>query len=803
MSKVTRRLIILVKIAGSFLAIVLLAWLGTAAYVSTHKKELLETITSLINDNIKGTVTIESMDPALIRGFPGISVKLNTVTLRDSLWHQHRRDLLNAREVYVAVNAFSLLSGKPRIQDLSVENGRIYLFTDSMGYRNSGLFTRNNNPRGNRVNEITLKNVDLHYENKSKRKYFNFIIRHLNSRTKYGNDNWRSRITLDVKVKNLMFNTVKGSYLKNKTLTANWKVSYSHDNHELNIPAQNLKIDNDIFLVDGRFAIGPAAPDYTLNIKASSVPFRHAAALLTPKAKNTLGQFNLQKPIGIEATINGRFQEGYIPLVQVRWTVHNNVFTVRNETIEDCSFGGRFTNEVVPGRVRRDPNSSVRFYQMKGKWKKIAFAADTITVSNLEVPVLEGKFRSSFPLTRVNAISAGETFQFNKGTARLDLLYRAPVDADARSTRFIRGTVTLDDTDLMYKPRNIRFTDVSASLVFKGADLFLRNMNVRSGSSSLKMEGSLRNFLNLYYTAPQEILLDWHITSPHIDLAEFLGFLGRRRVTRSASSGSNGTIARMFVQLDRVLNEAGVHMNLNVDKLTHKRFTAANITSDITLTQSGISLNDISLNHAGGKVHATGTIDQSGSRNRFRFNSRVRNVDIRKLFYAFGNFGQDGISYENLKGEFFSTIGVSGSLKENGDIIPRSFYGTVSFDLRDGALIKFEPMEKIGNFAFPNRNFSNITFANLRNTLDIRGDKIIIRPMLIRSSVLNVFVEGTYGLSSGTDIALRVPLRNPAKDKDRSAEEKEERITKGIILNLRAAEDESGKVRITLGKGSR
>jgi hypothetical protein len=57
----------------------LLAWIGLAAYVYTHKKEILSSITTQLNENLNGKLTINRMEPSLIRGFPGISVALEDV----------------------------------------------------------------------------------------------------------------------------------------------------------------------------------------------------------------------------------------------------------------------------------------------------------------------------------------------------------------------------------------------------------------------------------------------------------------------------------------------------------------------------------------------------------------------------------------------------------------------------------------------------------------------------------------------------------------------------------------------------
>jgi hypothetical protein len=189
--------------------------------------------------------------------------------------------------------------------------------------------------------------------------------------------------------------------------------------------------------------------------------------------------------------------------------------------------------------------------------------------------------------------------------------------------------------------------------------------------------------------------------------------------------------------------------------------------------------------------------------NQFKVNSRISNVNVQNLFYAFENFGQDAITDKNLRGTFFGDASVSGSMLPTGKIVPRSLSGKVSFDIRNGSLVNFEPMYKIGNFAFPNRDFSNITFMNLKNTLSIARDKVNIPPMEIRSSVLNIYLSGVYSFGKGTDIGMRIPLRNPRRDELISdIEEKRERSLKGIVLNLRAVDGEDGKVKIRMGKKS-
>jgi hypothetical protein len=472
------------------------------------------------------------------------------------------------------------------------------------------------------------------------------------------------------------------------------------------------------------------------------------------------------------------------------------------ETITDCSFTGSYSNEWIKGGPRNDPNSVIIFNNMKGRYYDIPFTSDSIRITDLRRPVFTGRFRSSFPLTKLNKVFGGTTFDFTAGKADLDLVYKAPFEQNDKGQRFIYGAIHVHDAKAIYHPRNLSMQDMQLVMNFKGLDLSIDNIKLRSGTSSISMNGEVKNFSNLYYSDPQKMMVNWQIRSPQINLNEFLVFLGRRKAGGNASGGAQG-VKKISGNLERILAQASMGMNLSVNRVLYKKFVATDVKGSITLKQSGIAINNLSLKQGGGSVNVTGNIDQTGKVNRFNIDSKINNVNVERLFYAFDNFGQDAITSQNLRGTFFGGTSISGSMNDNGTIVPRSFRGNVAFDIRNGALVDFEPMTRLGNFAFPKRNFSDIRFISLKNTLNLQGDKVIIPPMEIRSTVLNIFMEGVYSFTTGTNIAIKIPLRNPDKDGlTASGALNKERDLKGIVINLRALDGENGKVRFRLGKNA-
>ncbi|RZK72909.1 MAG: AsmA family protein, partial [Pedobacter sp.] len=133
---------IALKVFGIFIGLVVLVFIGLAWYVSAHKKELLNTITAQLNGSIAGEITIGSMDPTFLSGFPGVSMRLNNVIVRDSLFQQHKHSLLEAKDIEVSVNALKLVTGTIQIKKMGINNATIYLYTDSSGYSNTAIFKK-------------------------------------------------------------------------------------------------------------------------------------------------------------------------------------------------------------------------------------------------------------------------------------------------------------------------------------------------------------------------------------------------------------------------------------------------------------------------------------------------------------------------------------------------------------------------------------------------------------------------------------------------------------------------------------
>ena len=797
---------VVAKILFGIFLFIIAAYICLSFYVYTHKKEILAKVTAEINENINGKFTAQSMDPTFLQSFPKVSLRLNDVTVKDNQWNRHKKTLLKAQDFNIAINALAFLRGAVEIKKIQISDAQIYLYEDVSGYSNTALFKTKKEKEASKEEEessfaeiksFELNNVSFISDNQRRNKLFNFQIDDLKGNIDFVSEGWNADLKLETFAKSFAFNTKHGSFMKDKQLKGKLKINFNNDKQALTIAPGNLKIGDNNFNVGGQFNVGKENSSFSINIKVATILWKQASNLLSNNISFQLDRFDLEKPIAVTCDIVGDLNAEGDPLIYVKAKVTNNRLHVPDGIVDSCNFDGIFTNEYRKGKGFDDPNSAVKLYNFKGEYKQMPFIMDSAIINDFNKPFATGVFKSQFPLQQLNNAIDTDLLQFSSGKASVELKFRADiVNLEITKPKF-SGLINIEKGDVTYAPRNLRFNNTNVALQFTESDLLIKNIQLQSGKSIVYMEGDIQNFLNLYYTDPEKIVLKWKVRSPQLHMAEFLGFLGSRKTKRVAQKKtSKSTVTE---NLNYLFEKSNVAMQVRVDKFFYNKFYATNVVANVVLSDSGIKINKATVSHADGQVNISGQMIQKKASNHFSINANVTNVNIQKFFHAFNNFGMETMSSKNLKGFLFSKAIISGNITDEGTMIPNSMNGNIAFDLKKGALVNFDPIKSVGKYAFPFRNMDTITFTNLNGKLDIKGERITIAPMKINSSVLNMDLAGIYSFGKGTNIALDVPLRNPKKDKDITDEEiLEERRNRGIVLHLLATDGEDGKVKIKL-----
>ncbi|GIQ59185.1 hypothetical protein Flavo103_23210 [Flavobacterium collinsii] len=786
------------------IALLLIACGGLSLYFNRNKTEIIAKINTKINENINGKFHIGDFHYKFLTGFPNFTLALKDVEVKDNQWATHKHTLLKAKEIEVRLNVTSLLQNEINIHKILINDAAIYVYKAQNGYSNANIFKpkkkkspENKSDTETTINQIELNEVHFTLNNLLGHKLFDFDVDRLQSKVDYDGDNWQTDVFLDTQIKSLAFNTVHGSFAKQKELKGTFAVSYSASNEKIDVVTKGLKIGSDAFDITAFFNLAKGKALFGINI-GTTILWQNASNLLSANISSKLNRFNLQKPIDVNCDIKGDFNAEGDPRIVVQAIIKNNELSIPDGLIKNCHFKGIFTNNFKPTAGYNDANSAIILTNFAGEYENIPLSIPQLSINNLEKPLATGNVSSDFDIERLNEISNDKWIQFTAGHAKANLKFQFDiVDLYITKPRFI-GKIDVDDASFHYIPKNVRAVKTNIHLDFTEKALLIKQIAYKHNKNTIFVEGKIDNFLNLYYDAPEKMIVNWKIYCPNIDLKQFLGVLATsQKVNPTAKTTKKPTISN---HLRTVIDKCVVVIDIKADKINYNKLTATNTTATVQMIDSRLVIKNGSLQTSGGSITFNSEVKPSGKNFAFSSNANVNRVDIASFLKSFNNFGIQSFSPSNIKGKLSSQANVTGFINGNGELITNSMHGNLTFNVNQGALLNFEPIVKIGKFAFPFRDVKNITFSDLSGTLKLRGEQVDVNNFTISSSVLNLDAEGVYSFGRGTNLALTIPLRNSKNDiKLATKAERDAVRERGIVLHLIAL-DEEGKMKIKWGK---
>jgi hypothetical protein len=808
----SRWLKITLKITAVIVVLLILIPVGIMLYITYNKAKILSLVNVELNKDLDGKMTIGDMRPQLFNHFPNISLELRNVLVQDNRFAEHHHTLLDAKNFYIAVNTAALLTGTVNVREVNIDNAAIDLYTDSTGYSNTSVFKTKSKKKngasggrpGTELEKFSLVNVGFKVDDEQKHKLFDFVVNNIRGRMAYPDTGWHATFHLDVIAKSMAFKTSHGSFIHDKAVEGDFVAGYNEKSGRISVVANALDIADDPFKINAYFETGKNPASFVFHIASPKLLWRHASALLSANITKKLDQFNIDQPLDVTAIISGSFSGGGDPFLYVTAKIRNSLVSTPGGNIDNCSFNGIFTNGFEKGKEFSDDNSVIRLISMTGNYQHMPFTIDTGSIINLNKPIATGNFRADFPASDLNYIIGSRVAKFTKGTADMNLRYKADIVNYELNKPLVSGIIHLKNADIVYIPENLKLKNSSLTLNFTHNDLLFKDIRLQSGQSVVFMEGRINNFMNLYYDAPEKIVLNWQIHSPQLYLGEFLGFLSGVSDKPAVKTKANGNSGNVIDQMSIALEKGGAEMHLDVDKVHYFKFLATDAHADLLTTENGVDIKNVRLKHAGGFLKLSGSIRRGSDLNKLSLKTVVSHVDVHEFFEAFENFGLKDFTSENLRGFLSARTQITAGLTDEAKLVPGTVNGTLDVNLQDGALVNFNPIGSVAKFAFPRRDLKNIKVPLLDAHFDVNGEMITVHPMKLSSSVLNMDIAGVYGLKNGTDLAMDVPLRNPKNDSTiTNADKLAKKRYKGIVLHIRAKADSTGKIKIGWNKNQK
>lgn len=787
----------MIRKLAKLLIIVCMLFLALAAgvliYVHYNKTRILSELIQEAAKRVHGRISVRKMDVSLFENFPRISILLRDVEVNDTI-HQHfEESIFSSKKVYVGLRWGSILTGDVEVNNIEISDGNILLFTDSTGYTNKYLLNGGGGNKGKakkvkHIPQISIRNTTFSIKDLLRNKDHEYLINQMQFEQQ-GDSDLVLKGIMDVTVHKMIFNPSRGSFLAGKIIKGLFKVGIK--NRVLSFDKLALAIDDQPFRVTGSFSLDTIAPQFRLELFTPAVEYAKVKGMLPVKLATSLSLVNVDKPLSAYAIIDGYLKSG-LPLVKIWWKVTDAGLETPLQNFEHATFKGMFTDELVAGQTRDDPNSGIELVDFSAQWKGLPVHSQKISLLNLYNPLLTCDLSSALPLSELNQVAGISSFDFLKGGAKISLRYKGPLLISQRQSE-LNGSISITGGQISYVPRNVIMNNVEGDIEFNNSNVNLNGFRFTVSGQTFEMNANARNLISLLDTDPSAAVVDFKMSTRSADVGSLFFLLkNKAKAVHHTGRKFNST----FSKIDDILEKGRLNVVLNAGKLIYKNFSASNVKADVSVLSNQYIINSVKLDHAGGSAELSGAMKNESGHYTTNINFSIREVDVEKLFYSFDNFGQDGILSSNLRGILTVNANAIVQLDSTGKVKPGSINSTVNFLLKNGRLVNFEPIKKMQKFIFKNRDFEDISFADLKNTLFIRQQEIVLNKMEIRSSVFKLYVEGIYSQAGNSDLSIQVPLSNLSKKRTSLLNPSKEKNGNNIFLRGRPGKD--GKIEFKL-----
>jgi hypothetical protein len=464
----------------------------------------------------------------------------------------------------------------------------------------------------------------------------------------------------------------------------------------------------------------------------------------------------LKKKIPADISYNGQFDLGLkisgsvsktkMPHIEAVYKINDAgiVYRKKKIQIDGINISGIFNN----GPDNNAETSVILVRNLTANFRNSTIAG-SLSMRNLAEPVVEYSIDSQMELEDIAELLNIKSFHLSgRVHSTMDIRGRQGEMLNIQKEdlkRFAyKGFIEIRNLNATYTgiPTVIRDMNADVSI---DKYMFISRLTGNICNNELILSGRVDNFYEYFIDHSGNLWADLNMYSENFTLDSVFVIMNHLRGNSEQS-------------LSHMPDNLFVKLRFWFDRFTLSTFNATDITGDLFYSPDILTVNRLNGSAMTGSVQAKGRMEITNDNNYvIKCNSTINNVDIKKLFSSFNNFGQKFILDRHLKGDISGNVDFYGEFDKNFKISLPTMLTDGELVIRNGELISFEPMEKLSKF-IDLEELSHVRFSELQNEVFISKNKVIIPQMEINSSAINLTASGIHGFDNYYNYKIKLSL---------------------------------------------
>lgn len=738
-----------------FLAILLLV-IGTIFVTITfYKKEMMAMLMESLKASYGLTLNAEEVNVSFFSNWPNASIQLKNIHLTNDLCKEEV--LLMAGSVSLSFNIQKLLKKEFIVKSIAINDADICLVRNDQGIKNfeirkTDTVVTTSSDIHFELGMVSIKNTRFSFLNKQHHKSIEFTLIDNELKLIHYADGVDVNFSGPVFIKGLLFRQEKGPFLSNTLATLNLNARMAFKRKEILIHKPSFVVINNQRFDVSSFIDLNENKRLVLSVDANQINYDLGISLLNKGIKKGLSNIHIKKPIDVKVFVIAKIGEQEEPIIVIKAHSVKNDLTIGNSKIpySDIDFEANIISLDSSMQKGNSDNAKVVLKSIRGKVYGLPFNG-SLVIHNFNNPFIKINADLFIDVKQI-PFKPGKVFVLN-GTANAILSYSGPVNK-LNHEEFLDAPMNLNAklkfNNVSYREKNKPYTYlVNGNALVTNKELKFDNLLLKMDGGSFTLKGSVDNFVKYTLGLTNGFKAKLNASTDCFDLTGYL-------VKKKTNFVPKHTTEEKLREADEETNFE-FDVSLSAKKLVIRKVEADQALIVMHYKTKLLTLKSLNINTCSGKLSASGTIYDL---HKIDATIATQNINVNTLFDQFENFGQKAIESKNLDGNIFLNAKIKMDLDDKMEVIGKTMKGVVKLKLKNGHLRDYEPMQKISDYIFKNRNFQDISFSELNETFLVDGFKMQIQEMEIASNVLNLYMSGVYHFKEQSNINILLPWSN-------------------------------------------
>ncbi|NSW44774.1 MAG: hypothetical protein HPY79_02970 [Bacteroidales bacterium] len=716
-----------------------------------YSDEIKQFAIKQLNSYLNTEVQVKEIDFSIFKKFPNATIILNDVVVKSSQTYNTKDfklntdTLLKAQTILLQFDLWDAFHKKYNLRAIQLENVRALLCYDKKGKNNFTILKETPESSSDsfalQLEKLKFIETNVRFLNASN----DFELEAYSNDLKLKGDFYKDDFTLStsgkIGLKKLMIQKV--NYLKANE--ANISVDVKVHNNQFAIKSGSIALGKINLSVSGTYETNDEADAIVLKISGKKQSLADIIKSLPDKYQSYFEGTQADGYVDFSADITGGINYKTSPRIKVNFKLNNGQLTnnATNVKLSNLIINGSFDNGLKQNLESTSFTIDTFYTVMNDSTIQGKFS-----IFNFSTPLVKLKLQGSLNLAQWKSLFNLDTFQVLQGAVSFNFDYLGKIKnlsnitaSDYRNA-MVKGFMDIKDAAVQLQNNPYLVQHVNGKFYFHNNDVQTDHASLEVNGSQILLKGFLKNLMAFLMLDNEKLNATAQLNIDKLNLNNW----------QSDEKNTKGGIAlpsNVYLMGDLAINE-----------LTYNKLVAKQVRGYIELNPSGLYCSNLQFNTLEGSCVLSGRISMNAL-HEITLQSEVKfnNINIKKMFQAFDNFGQTFLTDKHLQGKLKADVPFLQMKWDSAmNVIDKDILLDANIEISNGQLIEFEPIYDLADY-IELSELKQIKFSTIKNDISIKDRKIIIPNMEVKTNAFNIEVSGEHTFDNQMEYRLKLLLR--------------------------------------------